>query len=81
MLAEWLESRSRLLKAPNARHHVDDRLRRHAGYRRRADVMYAAVEPGCKDTLEKKTLSLEVPRPLGVVRDDENLLVRHRAKP
>ncbi len=43
--------------------------------------MYAAVEPGCKDTLKEKTLSLEVPRPLGVVRDDENLLVRHRAEP
>ena len=63
--------RLRLLEITDARHHVDDRLRRQTAHRGRSDVVDAAAQPRVERLGEQCALSLEPARPAGVVGNDD----------
>ena len=79
-LTQRLECRARVLEVVYAGHHVDDRLRGKAGNRGRADVVDPFLEPWREHALQQRPLGLESTRPLRVVWDDRNALVRHELR-
>ena len=75
----WSNAARRLVEVGHAGDHVDHRFGGEAGDGGRADVVDAAFEPRREHPLQQRALGVETPRPVRVVRDDRDRLVRHRA--
>src|SRR6266545_1702310 len=72
--------RACLFKIAHAGHHVDDRLGSDARNRGGPDVMNASLQPWRENALEQLTFYFEATRPLRVVGDDCDGLVRHESQ-
>ena len=70
----------RLFQVADPGHHVDDRLGGEPGHGGRADVVDTALQPWSEYPLQENAFGLEATRPLGVVRNDDDRLVRHRRR-